>query len=67
MLAEGELAAGDAIERIESGAGGVTVRETCRLLYFEKQDLQKLDEAAGLEALALSWKESLLNRIESLR
>jgi MOSC domain-containing protein YiiM len=66
VLEEGEVAADDDVERLEIGAGQTSVREICRLLYFEKNDNAAIRSAAELADLSLDWKELLLNRWETL-
>lgn len=66
VVEEGEVGAGDQIERLQGGAGGISVREVCRLLYFEKADLGAIRDAAQLADLSRDWKELFLNRLETL-
>lgn len=56
---EGEIGAGDAIERLAAGTGakaGMTVLRVSRLRYFEAGDRDGVAAAAALTALAPSWR-----------
>jgi ferredoxin-NADP reductase/MOSC domain-containing protein YiiM len=58
VLTEGRIQAGDEIERILSGPGGVTVREADALLYLPNPDLERVRVAAGIPALSPGWQGS---------
>lgn len=45
VLEEGEIGAGDAIERIAVGQGAMTVREISALLYLPGQTVRALERA----------------------
>jgi MOSC domain-containing protein YiiM len=59
VLEEGELAAGDAIEQVARGVGGVSVLEAYRLRYGENRDPARLRLAATLTALPPRWRAAM--------
>ncbi len=63
MLEEGEVAAGDLIERIERDE--TSLSEVCRLLHLEHNDRDAMRRAAQLPKLTLEWRNSLLQRLET--
>jgi len=61
VVAEGDLAAGDPIEKIGEGAGQVTISDIVRLFVGEETDPDKLQRA--LQApLRGNWKDELRER-----
>jgi ferredoxin-NADP reductase/ferredoxin len=59
VLAEGDVAAGDAIEVIGRNAASVTVSEIDALLYRPKPDADALERALKVQALSTGWRRSL--------
>jgi MOSC domain-containing protein YiiM len=51
VLEEGEVGAGDVIERVRMDPERMTVREMVRLLYVEKDDREALERALRIQAL----------------
>ena len=66
VVEQGDVAAGDAIEREARGEGGISVRTIAGLLS-NGADPEALDRAAALPALALGWREGFANRAIALR
>jgi MOSC domain-containing protein YiiM len=66
VLEEGHLAAGDPVERVTRGEGGVTVREVARL-FAGVDDPGAYSRAAGAPALTDGWKVRMLERADVLR
>ncbi|HEV8580524.1 MAG TPA: MOSC domain-containing protein [Thermoanaerobaculia bacterium] len=65
VLQEGELGAGDAMERIHEDANGVGVVDVVRL-YLDRHgesDPDLLRRAASVEALPKSWREHFQKRL----
>ena len=62
VLEEGEVGAGDAIERISVHPVGMTVRQMSNLLYFEKDDLDGARRALRIQALSPGWRQSFETR-----
>jgi MOSC domain-containing protein YiiM len=65
IVQEGEIGAGDAMERIHEDESGVTVVDVVRL-YLDRKgegDPELLRRAAGVEALAAGWREHFRKRL----
>jgi MOSC domain-containing protein YiiM len=58
VLEAGEVGAGDEIERVGIGAGQMTVKEIVHLLYFDKTNLEAVQNAMRIPALSPGWQES---------
>ena len=61
VLTEGEVAAGQDVEKIEAGPGAVTVAEIDALLYLPGHPRDALVRALGVPALSPGWRTSLQN------
>ncbi len=61
----GELGAGDAIERIQAGASGVTVHEVWRLSYGDGGSKERMSLALGLETLDEEWTRAIAARLSA--
>ena len=66
VLEEGEVGAGDEIDRQHRDAGNVTVTDIVRLYSTDKYNLDLLRRAVQLEALPPDWREYFRERIEKL-
>lgn len=58
VLEEGEVGAGDAIEPISVGDGGMTVKEIVHLRHFDNANTTGAEKAANLSALTPSWRDA---------
>jgi MOSC domain-containing protein YiiM len=58
VLEEGEVGAGDAMERIRVGPEAMTVQEVSRLLHFERGDLARVERVLAVPALSPDWRRS---------
>ena len=58
VLEEGEVEAGDAIERTKVGEGQMTVKEIVHLLHFDNTNAEAAKKAASLPALSPGWRDS---------
>ena len=58
VLEEGEVGAGDAIERTKVGEGQMTVKEIVHLRHFDTANTEAAEKAANLPALTPSWRDS---------
>ena len=58
VLEEGEVGAGDAIERAKVGEGQMTVKEIVHLRHFDSTNTEAAEKAANLPALTPSWRDS---------
>ena len=56
VLEEGEVGAGDALERVKVGPEQMTVREMFHLLYFAKQKLEGARKALRIPAMSPGWR-----------
>ncbi len=63
VLEEGEVGAGDVIERIKTDSEQMTVREVCHLLYFDQKNLEGAKKALGIQALSPGWRGSFEERL----
>jgi MOSC domain-containing protein YiiM len=63
VLEEGEVGAGDAIERVQGGVQGITIRDLWRLMYFEKDDVEGARRALEVQTLGPEWREPLEERV----
>jgi ferredoxin-NADP reductase/MOSC domain-containing protein YiiM/ferredoxin len=58
VITEGDVGAGDEIEKIADGSGKMSVAEVDALLYTANHDLKRIAIAAGIPALSPGWKAS---------
>jgi len=56
VLEEGEVGAGDSIERITTDPERLTIRQAVRLAFFEQDDVAMLEKALRIPALAHEWR-----------
>ena len=57
VLEEGEVGAGDVLECVAAGAGGMAVKEVFRLMHFARNfDRDAIAEAVCLPALSPEWR-----------
>ena len=65
VVAEGELAAAAAIERIARGEGAMTVSEVNWLMHWGREEHAGAARAAALPALAESWRAEFSGRMSA--
>jgi MOSC domain-containing protein YiiM len=58
VLEEGEVGAGDSVERVQTDPGRMTVREMFNLLYNDKDQLAGAQRALRIDALSPGWRGS---------
>jgi MOSC domain-containing protein YiiM len=58
VLYEGELGAGDALERLALGPERIAVREACRLLHFDRGNRDGIRRVLSIPALSPEWRRS---------
>ena len=63
VVEEGEIGAGDGIERITRDPVGMTVADMMRLLYFEPDNLDDARRALRIEAMSPGWRGSFEDRL----
>lgn len=59
VLQEGEVCAGDPIERVKADPERMTVREFLHLAYFDEGDLEGVRKALRITTLPPDWREWL--------
>jgi MOSC domain-containing protein YiiM len=59
VITEGEVGAGDEIQKVADGPGRITVAEIDSLLYLPNHDPKRIAIAVGIPALSRGWKSSL--------
>jgi ferredoxin-NADP reductase/MOSC domain-containing protein YiiM len=59
VLAEGDVGAGDEIQKVAEGPDKISVAEIDSLLYLANHDLNRIAIAARIPALSPGWKSSL--------
>lgn len=65
VIAEGRVAAGDAVVRTATGPGRVSVAAVDALLYLPHPDLDTLRTAVDIPALSPGWQSSLRQMLEA--
>jgi MOSC domain-containing protein YiiM/ferredoxin-NADP reductase len=65
VIQEGELAAGDPIEKLSQGPERMTVAEIDALLYSAEHPLEALRRAARIPALSPGWQRSMQTLAEA--
>ena len=63
VLEEGEIGAGDVFDRVRADPERMTVREICRLLYFDPENLRGAKKALRIRALSPGWRRSFMERL----
>ena len=58
VLEEGEVGAGDVVERVKVGPEQMSVREMFHLLYFAKQKPEGARKALRIPAMSSGWRGS---------
>lgn len=58
VLEEGEVGAGDSIERVKADPEGMTVQEMFHLLYYEKDKVEGARRAMRIAAMSPGWRGS---------
>ncbi len=64
VLEEGEVGAGDVVERIQTDPEGMSVRDVCHVLYFDRENLDGAKKALRIRALSPGWRESFEERLK---
>ena len=67
VLEEGEVGAGDAIERVAVGPQAMTVRDVSALLYLPGQTVRELERVLTIPALPEGWRGSFRALLEQHR
>lgn len=64
VLQEGEVGAGDAIDRVQIEPHRMTVRDINNLLYFDTKNIAGAKKALAIEGLSPGWRRSFEERLE---
>lgn len=63
VLEEGEVAAGDIIERIKVDPFGMPILELNKLMYYDKDNLDGVRKSLRVEALSPGWRSTFEGRL----
>ncbi len=63
VIEEGEVGAGDIIEKVSEDPVEMTINEVNSLLYFNKDDFNRIEKAIKIKALSPGWKTSFEDRL----
>jgi MOSC domain-containing protein YiiM len=63
VLEEGEVGAGDGLDRVRTDPERITVRKMCHLLYFDSENLEGAKKALRIRALSPGWRQSFEERL----
>jgi MOSC domain-containing protein YiiM len=58
VLEEGEVGAGDPIERVQVGPEQITVREFTRLYYFDYDNQEKIRRVLRISSIPIGWRRT---------
>ncbi len=63
VLEEGEVGAGDVVDRVKTDLERMTVRDVCHLLYFDPKNVEGAKRALRIQALSRGWRRSFEERL----
>lgn len=63
VLEEGDVGAGDVIERVKVDPVGITILEANQLMYFDKDNLEGFRKALGVAAFSPGWRATFEGRL----
>ena len=63
VLEEGEVGAGDVVDRVKTDLERMTVWDVCRLLYFDQTNVEGAKKALRIQALSRGWRRSFEERL----
>ncbi|MBA3753082.1 MAG: MOSC domain-containing protein, partial [Nitrospira sp.] len=66
VLEEGDVGAGDSIERITADPERMTIRQTVRLAFFEQNDVALLEKVLRIRALSSEWRGMLQEQLTAI-
>ena len=66
VLEEGQVEAGDAIERVRQGAQGFAVADVTRLYTTDRDNIELLRRAVALDGLGDSWRRYFQHQLKKL-
>jgi MOSC domain-containing protein YiiM len=65
VLVEGEVGAGDSIERVKTDPRRVTVRQMMQLKHIPPPDFSIMEKAVNIPALTPGWRDDFKGRLET--
>jgi len=63
VVEEGEVGAGDVLDRVKTDPERMTVQDVCHLLYFDQKNLEGAKKALRIQALSPGWRGSFEERL----
>ncbi len=63
VLEEGDVGAGDVIEKVSKDPVGLTITEVNNLMYFDKDNFDDMRKALRVKALSPGWRKSFEDRM----
>ena len=66
VLEEGNVGAGDSIERLTIGQEAITIRQAVRLAFFEQEDVAMLEKVLRIGALSQDWRTMFQEQLTSI-
>ncbi len=67
VLAEGEITAGDEIERVKTDPHGLSVHALMDVMHFDRNNIAVMEKAVSIPALTPSWREELKEHLAAVR
>lgn len=64
VVTEGEVSAGDRLERIHADPGAIPVSDVARVFLFDRGDAATIERLASHDRLDPSWRDAFLERLE---
>ena len=66
VLEEGDVGAGDSIERITTDPERMTVRQTVRLAFFEQENVAMLEKILRVKGLSEEWRRMFQEQLATI-
>ena len=66
VLEEGNVGAGDSIERISTDPERMTVQQAVRLAFFEQEDVALLEKVLRIRALSQDWRGMFQEQLSAI-
>lgn len=63
VVSEGEIGAGDEFQLVGREPEPLTVYDVVELAYFDRDNLDRIEAALGVEALAATWRDEFEERL----
>jgi MOSC domain-containing protein YiiM len=66
VLEEGNIGAGDSIQRISTDPEQMTIRQAVRLAFFEQEDVAMLEKVLRIRALSQDWRAMFQEQLATI-